>query len=116
MNSHTALRSERLTAGQGVGELSRLAVSDPSALVRVTPAGSSNNAAPESGGELGDAVHWVGVAECPLELGADDRVYVARLVAGGVADGLLGVRGPSNRRRRRSVHGSGGRGVDRRSG
>ena len=58
-------------------------------MVRVTPAGSSTNAAAQPRGELGDAAERVGVGECALELGIDDRVGVARLVATGVADRLL---------------------------
>ena len=61
----------------------------PSALVRVTPSGSSTNAAAPAGDELGDAAQRVGVVERALEFGVDDRVDLARLVAAGVADGLL---------------------------
>ena len=63
--------------------------SDPSALVRVTPAGSSTNAAAHRAVSWAMPAQRVGVGERAFELGVDDRVDVARLVAAGVADGLL---------------------------
>jgi hypothetical protein len=61
----------------------RAILSVPSALVHVTPAGSSTNAA----AQLGDAPQRVRVGERALELRVDDRVGVAGLVAPGVAPG-----------------------------
>ena len=61
----------------------------PSTLVRVTPSGSSTNAAAQRATRCGDAAQRVGVVERALELGVDDRVDLPRLVAAGLADGLL---------------------------
>ena len=65
-------------------------------MVRLTPSGVDDKRGGPAGDELGDAAQRVGVAERALELGGDDRVDVAGLVAGGVADGLLARRvGPA---------------------
>jgi hypothetical protein len=90
MHSHTAARSALSLPGNASRSW-RSIRSEPSALVRVTPAGSSTNAAPPSGRELGDASERVGVGERAFALGVDDRVELARLMAAGVADGLLAL-------------------------
>jgi hypothetical protein len=75
--------------------------SEPSALVRGHARGVEHERSPEPRGELSDAAQRVGVLERALELGVDDRVELARLVAAGVADGLLAFGGRSSRRRTR---------------
>ena len=75
-----------VAAGQRVAELAR----HPLGAERLG-AGDAGGVEHErgcpAGGELGDAAQRVGVGERALELGVDDRVDVARLVAAGVADG-----------------------------
>ena len=66
-----------------------------------------------AGDELGEAAQRVGVGEGALELGGDDRVDGAGLVAAGVTDGLLAPRvGPAGavaKSRRRSAGRAAGR-------
>ena len=90
MNSQTAIRRALSPPGRA-SRSGRAIRSAPSAFVRVTPSGSSRNAAAQPGGELGDPADRVGVGERTRELGLDDRVDVAWFVAAGVADGLLAL-------------------------
>ena len=77
-----------VAAGQGVAELSRhpfraerLAAGDAGRI--------EGERGAEPGGQLRDPAERVGVGERSLELGVGDRVQVVRLVASGVAHGLL---------------------------
>ena len=79
-----------VAAGQGVAELSRhpfraerLAAGDAGRI--------EGERGAEPGGQLRDPPERVGVCERSLELGVGDRVQVVRLVAAGVADGLLAL-------------------------
>ena len=90
MKSHTALRSELSPPGRASRSFCAIR-SVPSALVRVTPAGSKVDAAPSRAVSCAIPAERVGVGECALELGVGDRVRVARLAPPGVADGLLAV-------------------------
>ena len=58
-------------------------------MVRVTPSGSSTKAALQRATSPAIARSGSGSCERALELGVGDRVGLARLVAAGVADGLL---------------------------
>ena len=88
MNSGSAQRC--VAARQRVAELAL----DPLGAERLVAGdsrGVEHECGAESGGELGDAAQRVRVGERAPELGIEDRVYVARLVATGVADGLLAL-------------------------
>ena len=88
MNSHTAARSAPSPPGSASRSLRAIALG-----AERFGAGHAGGVEHErgcpAGGELGDAAERVGVGERAFELGVDDRVELARLVAAGVADGLL---------------------------
>ena len=88
MNSHTALRSERSPPGSASRSFPRHPLG-AERLCSSDAGGIECERGAEPGGELRDPAQWIGVGECALELGVEDRVGVARLVATGVADGLL---------------------------
>ena len=77
-----------LAAGQCVAQLAR----HPLAAERLgagDAVGVEHEGGAPAGDELGDRAQRVGVCERALEFGVGDRVGLARLVAAGVADGLL---------------------------
>ena len=79
-----------VAAGERVAELARHALG-AERLGAGDAVGVEHERGCPAGGELGDAAQRVGVGERALELGVEDRVGLARLVAAGVADGLLAL-------------------------
>ena len=84
----------------------RLMRSLPSTLVRVTPSGSSTNAAAQRATSAAMPRSGSGSCERALEFGVDDRVDRPAARGGRSRRRGAGVRGRSSRRRRRSRRGS----------